>query len=316
MADSTLTLEITKDVNQTSINSHAMSIKAAKALKVFIESLTTIADEFDHEGGEIRLDIGTTIISIKAPADKLEEINKQIADPSIVNTSKPQLQKALKKIHQTISANSIEYKAVIVSPDKTQDVTLEFKDKNRYKPKKEKVRSEYIKFYEGVLKGVVDKRNTKEKRENSFIEIEQTLGTRLHIICTEDQTTVLNDYFKNEIFFSVWQTVNKDTISLKLCDYYSKEEKEQLYSVYQKYLTMEGTDRLKFLYREIERLIYKTEDYSYILKMVNIFNHPDEDISVLRMLLTAIKPIENQEEFLFLKKSIKKKIESRIGKIA
>lgn len=302
------TIEITKDVGGSEIAEHSMSLRAANSLKVILESLTEVATMSGGEDSNIKIDTGTTKISIKANQEQLDAIDKNLTDVSEGKSNNERLMTIWKKVHSTISANSLEYSASFHSVQNTKDITTIFKDKKKFK--KTVVKRPIVRFYIGKLRGLVD------NEKSSTITIELNEEERYGVNCEATDTFALNNCFSHTIYISVIETIKGDKVTNRtLCNFYTQDFYNEIYSFYNECKRLRGIEKLKFINKTIDSIIRIGNDFSKVAKYVKLFNHTDEDVSVLRMLINTIQNIENQEEILKIKESLIQKTEKRIGSI-
>lgn len=77
---------------------------------------------------------------------------------------------------------------------------------------------------------------------------------------------------------------------------------------------MEEKEHLKSIWYEITNELNK-DNFKKVEEIIRYYNHENSSVSVLRMVLDVVKTVKDIKPFDELFKSIKDKIELRIGKI-
>jgi|GEM_PF-6841295 hypothetical protein len=304
-------ISIDKDVSGAEIDKNNLSNKAVKSFKTFLESIEEIAEiQFKNNN---TIDLGTNKIAIKATVediDKLEKNIKAFSENKLPKTNK--IYKALQAIENVISANGITYSAIIKGSRNENNITSVFKKEpeviaiatEEKAGEKEKTGLMYftgkitkidLERHPNTIKFAIDKINNHTINCSAQQIYSLRLGQTINIYCK----------FSNS---------NADKISKELIDDYSTEEFQSFNAFYQNIDNLEGTERLKYIYRFFNQYINKDE-LTRVAKFAKIFLYESHDPSVLRIIIDVLKQVSDEEKIQDVYNSFLELIKQKIGSI-
>lgn len=289
-----LKIKILSNSNGEKVSLNNISIDAADALKIFIESLSDFAKSYnDNSDVKLSMKDGSIETILTYPADKTE-ISEDIDEIITGKSFETHRTKLFKNIQDKIKLNGLEYSVLLKENDIEKDLTKNFKDKNFPLRRGKKVQ---LKFEIIFLHGEIFEAGGKSKTN-----VHITVGDKdFKIDCTKPQATAMGGVY-NKVNLSVlkkWRT--ESNIEYILIENYSKEKDydyfKKLHEEFKKKNTLEKYD---YLHDKVVEILEDDNIHSNnIIKLLRLYNnqYTDKDRGILRTLLMSIKPIlkENDE---------------------
>lgn len=309
MSVNKLELAITKDKKSRDVELDAMSLEAAKAFVVLVESLTNIvALTPNNEEIKIKVQKGSAAVILEGKGVSAIQANFS----KIVNNNSTN--KALvgqwRKIQELFTANGLEYKAnSYTSAGETSILNLlrdskKLRAKRTYKPP---IQTQ-IRFIDGKLIAVGGK--------NPNIHIEGSAGEKTVIACTEKNAKKAMNYLYSPIMLSVWAKENNVTKSFEMCDSYSEKQREvrdDFISFLKEFTTAsDEVASLKLLHYKCRRFV-ENADYVNLVKFIRLFNHESSDINILKTILIITHSLLVSENIIEIRGEIKRLFDHKIS---
>ncbi len=147
----------------------------------------------------------------------------------------------------------------------------------------------------------------------SYLSVHFNQGHGEKEICEGDVITIVGD--SGDIYEGKCEVKQKQLFVGEVNEILNTEELITVRELYFKCDLLDGTERLKPPFIEINKAIHKN-NLNRVIEIVNLFIEKcSEDISMMRMLLNAIKPVSDEQVIIPLHKKLLEIIESKIGKI-
>lgn len=125
-----LKIKILSNSNGEKVSLDNISIDAADALKIFIESLSDFAKSYnDNSDVKLSMKDGSIETILTYPADKTE-ISEDIDEIITGKSFETHRTKLFKNIQDKIKLNGLEYSVLLKENNIEKDLTKNFKDKN------------------------------------------------------------------------------------------------------------------------------------------------------------------------------------------
>ncbi|MGV2452931.1 UNVERIFIED_CONTAM: hypothetical protein POZ17_22200 [Ralstonia mannitolilytica] len=291
-----LKIKILSNSSGEKVSLNNISIDAADALKVFIESLSDFAKSYT-DTSDLRLSMkdGSIETVLSYPADKTE-ISNDIRDIISGNSFDTHKIKLLKNIQDKIKLNGLEYSVLVKENSVERDLTKDFKSKNFPLKRGKKIP---LKFEIIFLSGEVYEAGGKFK-SNIHLNVE---NHDYKIDCLKEQATNLGGVY-NKVFLSAlkkWRTENKIEYIL-IENYPKKEDYEYFKNLHNEFKSKDSLEKYDLLHEKVVE-IFESEHIptNNLIKLLRLYNneYTDKDRGVLRTLLTSIKPLLKEDEKLF-----------------
>ncbi|MCI3937071.1 hypothetical protein MQX03_07655 [Chryseobacterium aahli] len=283
-----LKIKILSNSNGEKVSLDNITIDAADALKVFIESLSDFAKSYNYNS-DVKLSIknGSIETVLIYPSDKTEiseDINEIVAGKSF-ETHRTKL---FKNIQDKIKLNGLEYSVLLKENDIETDLTKNFKDKNFPIRRGKKVQ---LKFEIIFLNGEIFEAGGKSKTN-----VHITVGDKDYKIdCTKPQATAMGSVYSrvNLSVLKKWRT--ESSIEYILIENYLIEKDynyfKNLHEEFKKKNTLEKYD---YLHDKVVE-IFENKDLhtNNLIKLLRLYNnqYTDKDRGIVRTLLMSIKPL-------------------------
>ncbi len=244
------TVKINKDSKGNPLSLDNITLEAAEALKLFIESLSRIGNSYQNRDDfKISIKDGSIESSLLYPSDNLlfkEEIE------NIVNGkgANQDTIKELKQIQNKIKQNGLDYSVFHIVNNQKIDLTRIFKSKNFTASRsKNKEYNYFIDFIDGTLYECGGKVSTN-------IHIEKN-DKELKIECSKLQAKKLNKLLYANVFLSVLKKESKTgKSSYLLLDSYLDEETYNVFKKFIKTILEENkSERYDIVYNYIVNII-------------------------------------------------------------
>lgn len=281
---SELKIRIIKDSKGNKLKLSSITIEAAESLKIFIDSLATLASFYD-DSSEFKLSLteGSIESNLLPPVDnrQFREDMKAIIDGKLNDIPKI---KAFKTIQDKIKQNGLDYEVLWKVNDMTHDLTQVFKGKNfTYKRNTDGYDLETV-FIKGRLFATGGKKVTNihlEDKEEEFV-----------VACSEEDVVSVNKFIYKSVYLSCIKASKPEKKPLyTLIDYYADhDEQKEIQQFYNSFLKQEGLERFDLLHNTIVDLLSnkKIESAKFVIKL---FNNKYTERGAIRTILMALKPL-------------------------
>lgn len=278
--------------NEQSLNN--ISIEAADSLKVFIESLTRLAQTYDnYDNVKLVLSNGCVEASLVYPETE-SSITDDINDIINGNSYEPERTKILKAIQDRVKLNGLDYQVLFNVNNESQDLTRIFKSKRFPLKRGKRLSYQYeILFIKGHLFEAGGKSKTN-------IHIEGN-GEEYKVECSRSQAIEINRRLYSEVFLSVLKKWKKEEdFEYELIDSYLTEDKFTFFkNLHSQFDNIEGLERYDFLHDKVVEIAENDSiDNLELIKLMRLYNNRNSDRGVLRTLLMSIKPLLRTNEGL------------------
>lgn len=285
-------IKIHKDSKGNELSLDNITIEAADALKVFLESLTDFAKLYASSNIKLSLKNGSieSCLSYSSVGNSMyDEINKVIIGES-KSISNEKI-KILKTIQDKIKQNGLDYSVIHKVNDEYLDITSTFKSKNF--PFSRAIRheiSEDVEFIKGRLyeSGGKVKTNIHLECEDGEYKVE----------CSQKQAIEVNDRLYSEIYLSVlkrWKIGQKATYHL-LDNYLAQD----LFLIYKNFFEAvendESLNKYDIVYDKIIEIIESGRNIREVLKVMRLYNYSQSNRGILRTILMTLKPYSKNED--------------------
>ena len=291
-----LEFKIITDSNGKKIELDNLTVEAAQALMVFVESLTKIAEQSSNpQQVKISVTPGSACVALEAPEAEIREIENEMKIVSRNKSTKREFVEPLRAIQVLISNNGLGYEANVIKNNNRTPIIDLFKQKKRFQlAQKERIKSEFgIAFFYGKLIEVGG------KNPNIHILIDDKKQT---ISCSEEQARMVNNLLYNDIKISAWEKKVKGQKSVyTFCDTYVDINLYKELKVFvDSNLKKEGTAPLKDIHYKL-RDYFNDKKFGEANKLLKLFSNDNIDIGRLRTILVITKSFRENDK---LKKSI------------
>lgn len=312
MSTSRIEFHIKKDASGKHVDLNNMSVNASKVLIKILESLNNIAQTADNEPDyNIKITKGSACISLEAPSKNFSSIANVIVPSSTNKKSIPKSSRIvateLNKIRSLISANGVEYDAILYNDGKKIDVIDRFLSGDKFKYKREPTKKRLFErqFVEGKLIEIGG------KKPNIHV---QGLHETYTISCTEDQAILINKFLYKPVYLSVWtENVYGSKPTHQICDYYVDKA---LYDEYKEFTINlkkgSGTEPLHAIHNKL-RSYYDKQEFGQAKKFIRLFIHDSINENYLQSILVISKAFKANN---VLKDSLNKIVEILEKKLA
>ncbi|MCS4300685.1 hypothetical protein [Chryseobacterium sp. BIGb0232] len=286
-----LKIKIIRDSQGNDLDLSNITIEAADALKVFIDSMVDFAKTYENTSEiKLMLDNGCIETSLIYPD---EQVSRDIDNILSLQVSEPKKVDAFKRIQEKIIMNGLEYGVYIKKEEESyRDITQIFKEKKFRKSKQKFDRKFSIEFIEGELFEVGGRVNANVHIEN------KTLGKQFKVECERPEAKNLNDRLYSKVFLSVRKIAKTETdIEYRYIDSYLREENYHYYKNLHERITMDDSlEKYGLIYKHIVDIINDDETLNEeIIKILRLYNNHFTKKGVIRTILMTLKPIINRE---------------------
>ncbi len=287
------TIKINKDSKGNQLSLDNITLEAAEALKLFIESLSSIANTYQNKNDfKISIKNGSIESSLVYPADNLlftDEIENIINGKG----TNQDTVKELKHIQNKIKQNGLDYSVFHTVNNQKTDLTTSFKSKNFTTLRTTNKEYNYnIVFIDGSLYECGGKVNTN-------IHIEKN-NQEHKIECSKTQAKKLNELLYANVFLSVIKKESRTSKpSYLLLDSYLNEKTSNVFKdLTTSILEAKPTVKYDIVHDYIVNAIEREHNMGNILKLMRLFAFKQADRGIIRTILMTLKPIINQNQDL------------------
>ena len=281
-------IKINSDSHGNQLSLDNITIEAADALMIMIESLTNIAKLYD-ENPDIKISLKNgSIESCLIYPSTGNLIQEEIENIILGNSNNNEKIKFFKAIQDKIKSNGLDYTVINKVNDEIKDLTVIFKSNNfSLKRARRTEFNEKVEFIQGRLYESGGKVKTN-------IHLENNLQEEYKVECTQEQAIEINQRLYSNIYLSVlkkWRLNQNPTY--QLIDNYLTEDKFINYkSFYNNIKNTTTLDRFDLVYNRIVEIIESDEiNNGEILKIMRLYNNPNSDRGIIRTILMTIKPV-------------------------
>lgn len=311
MNTGTLELKITSDSNGKSVELDDLSIQAAKSLKIFLDSLISIADLVpikNRDSLKIKVKKGSVSVAIEGLTSDIETIEKNFEEVASNKSSNKELVSNWKAIQSVFHANGLNYEANIFTPQKgivslIDKIKLgkEFRTKsNRNKP------DTNIAFLKGKLIAIGG------LNPNFHLYNENQEETIIH--CDEETAKKINSFLYNEIYVSTWcKSVPGGKPNHTYGDLYIHES---TFIEFRDFITKEKpkNDSEEFIkIHDKIKAIIEQQDFGKLRKFLRLYNHLSVEEKILKTILVNTKAFNNNPDISDIRNNLKDILEKKIG---
>ncbi|AZB29184.1 hypothetical protein [Chryseobacterium balustinum] len=286
-----LKIKIIKDSQGNDLDLSNITVEAADALKVFIDSMVDFAKTYENTSEiKLMLDNGCIETSLVYP-DEL--VSQDIDNILSLKVSDPKKVDAFKKIQEKIILNGLEYGVFIKKQDEAyQDITNIFKEQKFRKSKKKFDRKYTIEFIEGELFEVGGRSKVNVHIEN------KELGKEYKVECERPEAKKLNDRLYSKTFISVRKIIKTESdFEYRYIDSYLREESYHFYRNLHEQLTIgESIEKYDLIYNHIVEIINNENiPNEEIIKIIRLYDNHFSEKGILRTIIMSLKPIIERE---------------------
>lgn len=287
-----LKIKILRDSQGNNVNLSNITIDAADALKIFIESLTELAKTYEDVSDiTLKLDNGSIEACLIYPEE--EEITNDIDEILAYTSTDRERVKIFRTIQDKIQLNGLEYEVYINKTNEPiREVTQVFKGRKFTKVKQTFQREYSIDFLEGVLYAAGGKSTVNIHIENAALE------KVYKIECTKSEAKKLNERLYSTVYLSVLKICKTEhDIEYRYIDSYLREENYNFYkSLHESLIGNENITKYDLIYDYIvETLNNEERPNEELVKLIRLYNNKFSEKGIVRTILMTLKPIINSE---------------------
>lgn len=291
-----LKIKIISDSQGNDLDLSNISIEAAGALKIFIDSMVDFAKTYEDTSDiKLKLDNGSIETCLVYPEE--EEVSHDIEDILEFKSNNKKRVEAFRNIQDKIQLNGLVYEVFLNKQNEpTREVTQIFKGKKFRKAKQIFDRSYSIEFIEGELFETGGR-----KTVNVHIENRQ-LGKEYKIECEKPDAKKLNDRLYSKIYLSVIKiSKTEQDIEYRYIDSYLRADNYLFYkSLHEQLITEDSIEKYDLIYNYIVNTINDDNTPNEeIIKLIRLYDNKFSEKGIIRTILMTLKPIINREVGLF-----------------
>ncbi|WP_394665809.1 hypothetical protein [uncultured Chryseobacterium sp.] len=287
-----LKIRIIKDSLGNNLDLNNISIEAADALKVFIDSFTNLAKTYSNTSDiNLRLDNGSITACLVLP----EEDEHIVNDLEEVFTNKSRNNsriKILKTIQDKIQLNGSEYEVYFKKSNLDEiNITQIFKG-TKFQTRKQRLTRVYsTEFIEGVLFEVGGKTNA-----NVHVENEEN-GQTYTIGCERNDAKILNKRLYSKVYLSTRKIETQKELKYEYIDNYLDSELYSFYkSLHNELVTNDSIEKYDLIHDYIYQILNDdNRSNEELIKIIKLYNNDYIEKGILRTILMSLKPIINRE---------------------
>jgi len=281
-------IKIIKDSQGNNVNLSNITLDAADALKIFIESLTELAKTYENDH-DIRLKLDNGSIETCLVYSDDQEISHDIDKILSYESRDKERIKLFRNIQDKIQLNGLEYKIYLNKDNEPEkEVTQIFKGKKFKKVKQTFDRKYSIDFIEGALFEAGGRSTVNIHIENA------ELGKEYKIECTKPEAKKLNERLYSKVYLSVIKICKTEQdIEYKYIDSYLREDNYMFYKSLHEHLTSnEAIEKYDMIYNYVVDTVNSDETSNEeLIKLMRLYNNKFTDKGIVRTILMSIKPL-------------------------
>lgn len=288
-----LKIKILRDSQGNNVDLSNITIDAADALKVFIDSLTKFAKTYDN-ASEIKLKLDNGSISTCLVLPDEDEIISQEIDDIISNTSNNNDRiNIFKTIQDKIQLNGLEYQVYLNKRNQPErEVTQIFKGRKFSRRRQTYHRQYSIEFIEGILFEAGGK-----SKVNVHIENEES-NTEYIIECSRDEAKKLNERLYSKVYISTIRNCKTENdITYKYIDSYLTDTYYTFFkSLHESLTRTDDIEKYDLIYNYIVDTVNSEErPNEELIKLIRLYNNKFSEKGIVRTILMTLKPIISSE---------------------
>ncbi|RYE27483.1 MAG: hypothetical protein EOP45_01045 [Sphingobacteriaceae bacterium] len=308
MTENKLEFIINKDSTKNKVELDGMSVEAASAFSVLLNSMVKIVQANpNNEGLRIQIKSGSAVLIAEGTEEQIEEIQENFTDILNFKSSNKELVGEWRAIQSLFLANGLEYEANIYKKNQKTSILPHLKSSKifRSKPVSTPLKSS-IKFLQGKLIAVGG--------SNPNIHLEDSTGKRITISCTEVNAKKANRFLYDKILISCWVKAGGQDERYELCDSYWKvEDFRSLESFIKEFaVTSDEINQLKMLHYKCRDFL-DNKDYGSVRKFIRLFNHDSTDVNILKTILIITQPFKDHERLKDMRQGLKELFEKKMA---
>jgi hypothetical protein len=293
MTQNKLEIKILKDSGENDVSLMAMTLEAAKAFLIIVESITKIVELTpNNEQPKIQITSGSAVVTIEG--EMIEEIKQEFDQILKSQSSQKELVEQWRRVQKVFAANGLHYEANFFQQGEKIPIydALKNRQKLRSQPIKKKKLQTTLTFLSGKLIAVGG------KKPNIHIETKQDDDSneeRITIACTEANAGKAKVYLYQTIRCSLWRQNSGGRKQFILCDSYHTEDIFlELQSFVKEMFEQNEIEALKCLHYRCRDYLNE-QDYGRLRKLLRLFTHESTDINILKTILIITQSVKHQE---------------------
>lgn len=301
MTENKLEFIINKDSANNKVELDGMSVEAAAAFSVLLNSMIKIVRlNADNEGLKIQIKSGSAVLIAEGTEAQIEEIQENFNEIISFKSANKQLVSEWRNIQKLFQANGLDYEAHIYTKDSKTSILTSLKARKALRSKPvSKPFTPTIRFMSGKLIAVGG--------NNPNLHLEDEPGARVKIInCTEERAKKANRFLYERAFISCWVKIGAEDERLELCDsYYNESDFNMLNTFITDFLsTSNEINQLKMLHYKCRDFL-DVQDYGGFRRFIRLFNHESTDVNILKTILIITQSFKEHENLKDMRKDIK-----------
>ncbi|PQA90904.1 hypothetical protein B0A69_19415 [Chryseobacterium shigense] len=291
-----LKIKIITDSHGNDLDLSNISIEAADALKVFIDSMVDFAKTYEDTSDiKLKLDNGSIETCLVYPEE--EEVSQDIEDILAFQSSNKNRVEAFRNIQEKIQLNGLVYEVFLSKENEpVREITQIFKGKKFRKAKQIFDRKYSIEFLEGELFETGGRTTVNVHIEN------KELAKEYKIECEKPDAKKLNDRLYSKVYLSVIKiSKTEQDIEYRYIDSYLRNDNYLFYkNLHEQLMTQDSIDKYDLIYNYIVNTINDDNSSNEeLIKLIRLYNNKFTEKGIIRTILMTLKPIIKEEDGLF-----------------
>jgi hypothetical protein len=284
---------ISKDSQGRDVSLENMPLEAARALKIFLDALTEVAN-LQTDSSEITLSIkpGSICAELTAPPSQFEEIYNGLDDVINHRSRNKDYVKAYRSVQKTIKANGLGYEVNVIKDNREIPIINSFKAHKEFRVSRGPARQQEVslEFINGKLIDIGG------KNPNFHIDLPEGL---LKVNCTEREAQKVNSFLYNTVYFSAWKYSKRgQKPTYYFCDHYIDITQ---YNEYKSFYVLndqtEGTLRFHQIHDKLVELIQR-HGISSSRKIIRLYKNENVENGKIRTILVTLKSFKHTNELV------------------
>lgn len=310
MSNNQIEFIIKRDAAQNDIELDNMSLEAAKALVVILNSITEIIELTpDNSDLKVQITSGSAVVAASGTESQIRLIERNFEEVVHNKSKNKELVKKWRAIQTLFLKNGIQYEANLRFGNQSPTSIITYL--KQPKPYRTATSREplhiNIEFLKGKLIAVGG------KKPNIHIEIQDK---RYTISCSETQAKNAQRYLYDEILLSTWTRNTRGKNEYEFCDVYGNPN---VYEDFKAYINefkngVDDIEVLESLHYQIRKYLI-AKDYINAKKFIKLFNHNSTDINTLKTILIATQSFKENDQIGKERKKMKEIFEKSINKL-
>lgn len=303
--------KITKDEQQQDVNLTAMSLQAAEAFRVLLNSALNIVNlSVRNPAVTLSIQKGSAKIVIEGAPRQIGQIKRQFTSVIRRESADRNLVKEWRSLQDLVQANGLHYEFNFIHDNQKENITAEITTAKKFRTKRKVAYStSSLEFLTGRLIEVGGK--------SPNIHVDGPDGNKITISCTEKNARKANAFLYDPIYISVWTKTRGQDTEYELCDSYF--QKDMVYfnrfrDFITRYRSLPIVAGLKELHFECRKYLDE-RDYNYLRKFLRLFIHESTDINILQTILILLRPFEEHERLASSIKNMRELFDKQVNDI-